>query len=184
MMRRTSRRRNVSTRYGGSAWPHGRSVADQNLFPDQRDVLLAFLGGGVRFLIVGGWAFSAHAYIRTTKDLDLWVDPSPENAKRVWQALADFGAPLTTHNLSEQDFQSPTLVYQLGQPPARIDILPGLADLSFDQAWGGRVEADLDGIRVPIIGLNDLITAKTGANRKRDRQDISALNRVKKRRGL
>lgn len=154
----------------------------QNLFPDQRDVLVAFLGDEVRFLLVGGWAFAAHAFIRTTKDIDLWIDPTAENAARAWRALAKYGAPLHTHRLTIEDLQRPDIVYQMGEEPARIDVLTGVGGLSFSDAWERRIEAELDGLLVPVIGLDDLIAAKEAAGRRSDRRDLRSLKRVRDRR--
>ena len=65
-----------------------------DLNPDFRDLFKCFAAENVRFLVVGGYALILHAEPRFTKDLDVWVDATPANAKRVWRALSAFGAPL------------------------------------------------------------------------------------------
>jgi hypothetical protein len=60
---------------------------------DYRDILAALVAEEARFL-VGAHALAVHGYPRATVDIDIWIDPSPENAERVWRALAAFGAPL------------------------------------------------------------------------------------------
>lgn len=75
-----------------------------------------------------------------TVDLDVWVDPAPENARRIWVALAAFGAPLESLKIREADFTRPETVVQFGLPPYRIDILTGVSGVSFEEAWNERVE--------------------------------------------
>ena len=87
--------------------------------PDFVDLLRAFAAADVRFLIVGAYALAIHGRPRATGDLDVWIDATDENARRVWQALATFGAPL--NEISEGDFAVPGVVYQIGVPPGRID---------------------------------------------------------------
>lgn len=137
------------------------------LNPDYFDMLKAFNAAGVDYLIVGAYAFGFHVEPRTTKDIDIWVDPTPENARRVYQALADFGAPL--EGIHAQDFCNPDVVYQIGIAPNRIDILTGLESISFAEAWQNRLEASYGGEKAHIIGREDLIKVKRAAGRPQDR---------------
>ena len=107
---------------------------------DFRDVLAELVRAEARFLVVGAHALSVHGVPRSTVDLDVWIDASPDNAKRVWAALAAFGAPLVALNISEADFVRPNMVAQFGLPPYRIDVLTGVSGVSFDEAWKDRVE--------------------------------------------
>ena len=100
--------------------------------PDFVDLLRAFGDADVRFMIVGAYALAVHGRPRATGDLDIWVDATPQNAPRVMQALAAFGAPLA--EIAEADFARPGVVYQIGVPPGRIDILTELTGLTFEQA--------------------------------------------------
>lgn len=100
--------------------------------PDFVDLLRAFSEADVRFLIVGAYALAIHGRPRATGDLAIWIDATPENARRVWQALAVFGAPLA--EISEADFAAPGVVYQIGLPPGRIDILTELTGVRFAEA--------------------------------------------------
>src|SRR6266850_1815578 len=100
------------------------------------DLLQAFVDADVRFHVVGAYALAIHGRPRATGDLDLWVQPSKENAARVMRGLASFGAPLD--QISESDFAAPGVTYQLGVAPGRIDILTDLTGLSFDDAWQAR----------------------------------------------
>lgn len=98
---------------------------------DFKELLKIFAQGKVKYLIIGGYAVANHAEPRYTKDLDIWISNSRENAERVFHALKDFGAPLT--NITIDDFTIPTLVFQIGIEPSRIDILMGLKELNFDE---------------------------------------------------
>ena len=92
---------------------------------------------------------------RYTKDLDIWIEPSPDNAARVYRALAGFGAPLS--GIQVEDFTVPDLIYQLGMPPSRVDILTSISGVDFEVAWGRRKVAQFGDIPTMFIGLRDLI---------------------------
>jgi hypothetical protein len=142
---------------------------------DYRDILAALIQEEVRFLIVGAHALAVHGYPRATIDLDIWIDSSKENANRVWRALARFGAPLEELDVSENDLSRPDVVAQFGLPPNRIDILTGVSGLSFDNAWPNRVEGTLEGVLVPVLGLEDLVSNKRASGRDKDRADVKGL---------
>ena len=112
---------------------------------------------------------------RSTVDIDIWIDATDDNAQRVWRALAEFGAPLEDLSVSLQDLTRPAVVIQLGLPPNRIDILTGVSGLTFEAAWPNRVDDVLEGVRVPIIGLADLIENKRAAGRDKDRADVKGV---------
>jgi predicted nucleotidyltransferase len=145
------------------------------LSPDLTDLLRSLCDAGARFLIVGAHAIAFHAEPRYTKDLDLWVEPSPANAARVWAALLNFGAPLKGVQLA--DFANPALVYQMGIEPNRVDIMMGIDGVTFPVAWRNRVRTQYAGIPVYVLGRNDLIRAKRAAGRPRDLEDVARLQR-------
>lgn len=140
---------------------------------DFKELLRIFNEGRVEYLIVGGYAVMKHAEPRYTKDLDVWVEASRENAARVFHALKEFGAPLS--NIHEQDFTDEDLVYQIGVAPNRVDILMGVSGVSFHEAWPNRVEADFDGVPAHFISRRELIVAKRAAGRPQDIIDADLL---------
>ena len=142
-------------------------------------MLVALLEAGAEFLVVGGFAFAAHAYIRATKHIDFWVRPTPSNAERVWQALLNFQAPVHAHGLTLDDLAAQNLLYQVVLPPARVDLITTVADLDFAECWQRRVRVSVGDLDVPVLGLDDLIHAKRVADRKQDRLDVSMLLEVK-----
>lgn len=137
------------------------------------DLFLAFSAHDVRFLVVGAYALGVHGRPRATGDLDVWVDATPENADRVMRALEEFGAPL--RDVQSADFSRPGIVFQMGLPPVRIDILTTVTGLVFAEAWPGRVRADFGGVNVPVIGRAAFIANKRATGRLKDLGDIEAL---------
>lgn len=142
---------------------------------DYLDMLDALSAAGAEFLVVGAHAVAVHATPRATGDLDVWVRPTPDNARRVWRALVAFGAPLD--DLSEADLTTPGVVYQIGRAPNRIDLLTSITGVDFQQAWEHRVTADLDGRAIPILGKDELIVNKKAVGRLRDLADVEDLER-------
>jgi hypothetical protein len=143
--------------------------------PDFLDLLRALSAAEARFLVVGAYAVAFHAEPRATGDLDVWVEPTPENAPRVWSALADFGAPLS--DLTVDDLARPGIVFQMGLPPRRIDILTSITAVSFAQAWPERAEAESEGVRFALIGRQALLRNKRALGRLKDRLDVELLTR-------
>jgi hypothetical protein len=143
---------------------------------DFKDLLSTFNGHNVQYLIVGGYAYSEYAEPRTTKDLDLFVGCSPQNAAAVFRCLEIFGANLTDSSAS--DFENPKTVFQIGIAPFRIDILCGISGVSFDEAWTtatlGMVD---DEIPVRYISRELLIRNKVASGRDQDLVDVKKLRK-------
>ena len=143
---------------------------------DWYDMLVAFADGDLRFLVVGAHALAVHGVPRGTQALDVWIDPSPENARRTWAALAVFGAPLDALGITLDDLQRADTVVQLGLPPDRIDVLTGITGIpTFDRAWAERIEHDVRGVRVPFLGRATLVGNKRASGRRKDLADVEAL---------
>jgi hypothetical protein len=142
---------------------------------DFRDLLLALLEAGADFVVLGGHAVAFHGHPRATKDLDVLVRPDPANAARVYRALAAFGAPLESFEVTEKDFASYDGVLQIGLPPRRIDILNRADGITFDEAVADGASFELDGRRIPVIGLAALLKNKRTARRAQDLADVEAL---------
>jgi hypothetical protein len=142
--------------------------------PDFVDLLRAFVAADVRFLIVGAYALALYGRPRATGDLDVWIDATPENARRVMRALADFGAPLT--GVAEADFSAEGVVYQIGVPPGRIDVLTTLSGLTFEEAWPGRQRHAFGPIDVDFIGRDAFLRNKRAVGRAKDLGDIEGMD--------
>ncbi|MHC4956590.1 MAG: hypothetical protein ACYTGZ_22350 [Planctomycetota bacterium] len=142
---------------------------------DYRDLFAAFNARQVEFLVVGAHALAAHGLIRATKDLDVWVRPSAENAPRVFAALAEFGAPM--FDLSEEDLCTPGVVFQVGVEPLRIVVLTRITAVEFEEAWATRLESEFEGEPVAVLSRELLIRNKTATGRTQDRADVEWLER-------
>jgi hypothetical protein len=152
---------------------HGPSLENEVLNPDFRDILSTFIEQSVEFLVVGGYAMAAHRIPRATKDLDLWVRPSKENALHILSALDKFGAP--RHGLTAADLETAGTIYQVGVPPNRIDIITAVDGVDFESAWKNRAEIEIDGVRIPVIGKAQLIANKRAVGRPQDLVDAELL---------
>lgn len=143
--------------------------------PDFLDLLRALLDSGARFLVVGAQAMAAHGVPRATGDMDVWVEPTKDNADAVWQALLAFGAPVEAFNLSVDDFTASGNVVQIGLPPRRIDLMTSIDGVEFEAAWETRVVTRIDDCPVPFLARDDLLRNKRAAGRPKDLLDIELL---------
>jgi hypothetical protein len=140
---------------------------------DFRDMLCALSVEGADFLVVGAYALAVHGLPRATGDIDLWVRPTPDNAARVWRALRQFGAPI--RDLTVADLATPDIVFQIGLPPHRIDLLTSITGVDFDDAWQDRVETELDGLRLCVLSKQHILQNKRAVGRPKDLADAAWL---------
>ncbi len=151
----------------------GFSKESRWLNPDFRDILSIFLEERVEFLVVGAYAVAAYGLPRATKDIDLWVRCSEQNASHIIAALKRFGAPLS--GITETDFLRPGITFQIGIAPRRIDIITEIAGVRFDDSYPNRISANVEGISLPVIGRADLVANKRAAARPQDLVDVEWL---------
>lgn len=131
----------------------------------------------VKFLIIGGYAYGVHAEPRYTKDLDIWIDNSPTNAKRTLKCLKDFGAPVSS--LLEKNFTEPGLILIFGKEPNRVDILNELKGLAFKKAYQEAISIKIGKHNIKVVSLDHLILLKKIANRPQDKLDVKKLTKIK-----
>lgn len=148
---------------------------------DYSDMLSALNGAGVEFLVVGAYALGAHGNPRSTGDIDFWVRPTQKNASRVWQALAEFGAPRS--GVTKADFAARDTIFQIGVPPRRIDLLTSISGVSFEAAWNEKVASSLGDTRVWVLSRQHLLTNKLASGRPKDLADADWLKRTGESRG-
>jgi len=139
------------------------------------EMLSALNETGADFLIVGAHAVAAHGHPRATGDLDIWIRPTPTNARQVLGALKQFGAPIST--IALEDLSQPQTVFQIGVSPCRIDILTSITGVDFDQAWENKIEIRVNDLTVFCIGKQDLIQNKNVLARPQDLADVAALKK-------
>lgn len=140
---------------------------------DFREFIQSLNDNDVRYLVVGGYAVALHGHPRYTKDIDVWIEMSPENATRMIKALEQFGFGML--GLKEADFLTPDQVIQLGQPPNRIDLLVTLSGVEFEPCYRSRIGVELDGMLVNLINLEDLKKNKKASGRHQDLADVENL---------
>lgn len=145
---------------------------------DFRDLLCEFNAAEVRYLVVGAYAVFVHAQPRYTKDIDVWVDASADNAPKVFEALTKFGAALS--QVAASDFSRPGITFQMGVEPNRIDVLTQISAVSFDEAWPARFEASYGDQRIWLLGREQLLQNKRAVGRPQDVLDIEMIERAKK----
>ncbi len=147
-----------------------------NLPPDFADLLSAFGVADVRYLVIGGYAVGFHDRPRTTKDLDILLDPAPENVRRACDALIEFGAHL---DIAEHLYAAVAdEVVWMGHPPVRVDFLKDAPGVDFAEAWSRRAISEWSGVTVHVIGRGDLIRAKRASGREQDLIDARNLERA------
>lgn len=140
---------------------------------DFSDLLSLFNANQVKYMVIGGYAVIQYGEPRFTKDLDIWIKADPANAAAVYRALKEFGAPLA--GLTEADFAEEGYFYQMGVPPVRVDVLMSVTGLTFEQAWGRRVDVPFDDLKVTFIAKEDLIIIKRASGRPQDLIDADSL---------
>lgn len=140
---------------------------------DFEELLSIFNENSVRYLIVGGHAVMLYTEPRYTKDLDIWIDASPENGERVYRSLLAFGAPLA--GLTAKDFTEEGAFYQVGIPPVRVDILMSIDAVTFAEAWPNRLQSKLGNAPAWFIGRGELIRNKRAVGRHIDLHDAELL---------
>lgn len=140
---------------------------------DFRSPLSTFNDHKVRYLVVGGYAVMKYSEPRYTKDLDVWAEATPANARTVFAALREFGAPLT--GITETDFAREGCIYQMGRPPVRVDVMTSIDGVQFADAWTKRLESDFGGTPANVISRADLIANKQVTGRPQDRIDVESL---------
>ena len=152
--------------------------SDVELKADFKELLRLFNQEQVKYLVVGGYAVMKYTEPFYTKEIDIWVAATAENAERTYQALVQFGAPLA--DLTVHDLTQDHIVFQFGMAPVRVDVMTTIDAVTFNNAWNRRVEAQLGGIAISIISLQDLIRNKESAGRDSDRLHLDRLRRYGK----
>ena len=145
------------------------------LHPDFSAFIACLTRHRVRFVVVGAHALAALGRARMTDDLDLLVEPSAENARRIADALREFGGFTALADQVAEYLAEPDRVVSIGRAPISIDVLTGLSGVTFEEAWAGRGEHVIDGDPVAFLGLAEMVRTKRAAGRTKDRLDLALL---------
>ena len=143
------------------------------LNPDFKEFIESLNDNGVRYLVVGGYAVAFHGHPRYTKDIDIWIEMTPENAAKVVNALDQFG--FGSLGLKEADFLVPDQIIQLGYPPNRIDLMSTLPGVDFSTCYSSRIQIEVDEVPVNFINLDNLKKNKKASSRHQDLADLENL---------
>ncbi len=127
----------------------------------------------VVYLVVGGYAVAFHGHPRYTKDLDVWIELSPDNANRIINALKKFG--FGSLGLKLDDFLEKEQIIQLGYPPNRIDILTSLTNLKFEDCYDSKIEVEIQNLHINFIDIENLKKNKRATGRPQDLADAENL---------
>ena len=143
------------------------------LHDDWQEFLSLLISHKVKFLLIGGHALALFAAPRMTEDLDIFIERSPANIRRVRAVIAEFGfgdaAP--DHSLLAEPYR----VFMIGVKPFRIDILNTISGVSFAKAWKSRVRLQSAAGAMYAISKRDLIANKRAAGRPKDIADLTTL---------
>ena len=145
---------------------------------DYIDMLKCLNKAGVDYILVGGWAVNMYGYIRATVDLDIWVLADADNAKKIYTAVAEFGAPVS--QMKPEEFAEYGMIFQIGVAPCRVDIISKISGVSYTDAVTRAVPKIIDGIPVRVISLDDLIANKKASGRAKDLADVEVLEGCRK----
>ena len=140
---------------------------------DFKELLALFNALHIKYIIVGGYALAFHGAPRMTGDIDIFVEPSDDNALKVLEALKKFG--FGNIGLKVEDFSQKNNVIQLGHPPVRIDLLTSLTGVSWGKAYATKKKGKYGGLFVFFISRELLLKNKRSVGRKKDQADLEAL---------
>jgi predicted nucleotidyltransferase len=144
---------------------------------DYKEMLQLLLEEQVDFIIVGAYALGAHGYPRATGDIDIWVKPNNTNSRKLYKALARFGAPL--EQIEIDDFSMEGIIFQIGLIPRRIDIITKIDGVTYEEADEDKITVEVEGLMLPVISLEKLIKNKMATGREKDELDIKTLKKRK-----
>lgn len=142
---------------------------------DYKEMLQSLLDQKVEFIIVGAYALAVHGFPRATGDMDVWIKPNEKNSKKVYKALARFGAPI--NEIREDEFSQPGLIFQIGVVPRRIDIITKIDAVEFDEADSDKIFVDIDDLKIPVLSIDKLIKNKMATGREKDLLDAKLLKK-------
>jgi len=144
---------------------------------DYKEMLQLLSEEQVDFIIVGAYALGAHGYPRATGDIDIWVKPNNTNSRKLYKALARFGAPI--EQIEIDDFSMEGIIFQIGVIPRRIDIMTKIDGVTYEEADEDKIAVEVEGLMLPVISLDKLIKNKMATGREKDELDIKTLKKRK-----
>ena len=151
-------------------------MATLRLTQDFKEFLSLLNQNGIEYLLIGGYAVCVYGHVRPTKDLDVWGATDPANLSRLREVLHNFGFSRDT--LPNPLFEPPRTLLRMGVPPNRLQVLSEIAGVTFADCFARRSIMELDGIKVPVINLDDLKRNKSSTGRAGDLADVQKLEKL------
>lgn len=143
---------------------------------DFKDFIESLNKFGVEYILIGGYAVILHGYHRTTGDLDIWVNPTEINYKKLIKAFSFFGFPTDAIDLRRFLKSDVYNVFTFGRPPMAIDIVTSIQGVDFKDAIQNINKIEVQGISVSLLSVADLIATKKASNRYKDLDDLENLD--------
>ena len=142
---------------------------------DYKEMLQILLNNEVKFLVVGAYAMGAYGYPRATGDFDIWIEASPDNSRKIYKALSEFGASLS--DITKDTFIKEGIIFQIGVAPRRIDIITHIDGVNFQEAYKSRKSVEIETLPIPFISKENLIKNKQSTGREKDSLDANYLKK-------
>ncbi len=142
---------------------------------DYKEMLQILLEENVKFIVVGAYALGAYGFPRATGDIDIWIEPTAANAKKLIRSLARFGAPL--FDVNEKIFTEEGIIFQIGVAPRRIDIITTIDGVEFQSAYEKKLIVSVEGLNIPVLSVEDFIKNKESTGREKDVLDAKMLKK-------
>jgi len=149
----------------------------KSLHQDYKEFIELLNENKVDYLVIGAFAMAFHGHPRNTGDIDFWVRNNEQNARKVYKTIIDFGFP--SSELTVKDFTSEDLIFQMGYPPVRIDVLTSIEALDFEECYLTKEIKNVDGLAITFLNIEDLKKNKKAVGRKKDLADLEALSKKK-----
>lgn len=148
---------------------------EKPLAHDFKEFLSLLNSAMIEYLVVGGYAVNYYGVVRSTGDLDIWIAVHPANVERVVSVLKAFG--LGAANPTVEMLTKPGALIRMGVPPVRVEVLTAISGVEFAACYARRTQAELGGVPVPMIHIDDLLRNKTAAGRPKDMADVQEIVR-------
>ena len=142
---------------------------------DTEGLLKLLKGHKVDFVVIGATAFPVHGYARATLDIDIFIRPTEDNARRTQEALKEFGYDVT--DIALKDLLKKKLLIR--QYAVETDIHPFVKGINFERVWKNKVQAKFGNTFAYFASLDDLIRMKRAAGRPQDAEDLKYLRKLK-----
>lgn len=154
-----------------------KETSNEALEPIFKDFLQLLNKYQVEYLVIGGYAVAVHGYVRATGDIDIWVNPTEENAEKMLSVMVAFG--FGVYDFQPEDFlideDNKGGFVSFGEVPFKIEILSDTLGVSFEEAYQNKIIVEMDNIPVNFIGVVELIKNKKAVGRPKDLLDVENL---------